>query len=213
MKIMQNTWLIAASRFLVLIGLAFWLGGLVFLGAVAAPLLFQFCRAHHIAVLAPQIVGAMVTRFNIVTYVCGVLIVLGWLGESGLRAGRKLWWTQGICSMLMLLIALYSGLVLMPRLNTLQAQLLPKLVRAGVTTFSAVEESAVPLNSQDAALKATFDAVHQNYQQIAMLAWWLGILTLLALAVRTVVENRIQKLEARGETTRASVNGLILAKE
>lgn len=183
----SRTWLVAGSRCLVLVGLAFWLGGLVFLGAVAAPLIFQFCRAHHVAILAPQMVGAMVTRFNLVTYVCGVLLVLGWLGEAGGRAvgaSRKLWWTQGVCSTLMLLIALSSGLVLMPRLHVLQAQLLPQLARTGLTTPAS---PTLGLNPREAALKATFDAAHQHYQQIAMVAWWLGVVTLLALAVRTTL--------------------------
>jgi|GEM_PF-5795910 len=111
--------LTAACRFLVLVGLAFWIGGLVFLGAVAAPLTFKIARAHHSGILAPQMVGAMVTRFNIVTYVCGALLLMGWLGENlsqGVSAGlrRKLWGVQGLCSGLMLLIALYAGLVMMP---------------------------------------------------------------------------------------------------
>lgn len=179
--------LTAASRFLVLVGLAVWIGGLIFLGAVAAPLTFKVARANHSGILAPQIVGAMVTRFNLVTYVCGVLLLLGWLGESlsqGVTSGlsRKLWGLQGLCSGVMLLIALYAGLVMMPRLNGLQQRMLPQLARA--STISATTTNP-DLSPAEQALKAEFDTGHQRYQQVSMVAWWLGVITLLSVCVRT----------------------------
>ena len=174
-------WLLGGVRFLTLAALALWLGGIIFLGAIAAPAIFQVARGHGVAELGPRMVGAMVARFNGLTYGLGLLLLAGWGIEHWLRAvrhgyPRKLWWLQGACSAAMLGIALYLGFVLMPRLNRLQEQLPVPQIRAARAPASR------PVSS---ATKSEFNRAHRSYTDLTMLVFWLGMGTLLSLALRT----------------------------
>lgn len=160
----SNGWL-GFTRFLTLLALVVWVGGLAFLGPIAAPAIFKVSRP-----LGPIMVGAMLQRFTPVTYICGLLLLLGWLAEVKLpRPGRAgvLWWFQGACSVLMLVIALYLGQTLMPRINALQPQV--------------VAQAAPP----PAGVKAEFDAAHKGYTSMTRVVVYLGLGALLALSLRT----------------------------
>jgi len=165
-----NSWL-GATRFLTLLALVVWVGGLAFLGMAAAPAIFKVNRP-----LGPVMVGAMLQRFTPVMYVCGVLLLLGWLAEAKFaRQGRTgvLWWVQGICSMLMLLIAIYLGQSLMPRIVALQPQAVASSNHAG--------EWPTP------QAKAEFDEAHKGYTNMTKVVVYLGLGALLALSLRTTV--------------------------
>src|SRR5687767_872220 len=112
------------ARWLFMLSLGLWLGGIMFLGAVSAPGIFKFLRAQGQEALAPQLVGVLVERFAPVSLVFGVLALLGWLLESAMagpntrsrHSWKPLWLGQGagLCSMLGL--ALYLNFVALPQL-------------------------------------------------------------------------------------------------
>jgi uncharacterized membrane protein len=164
------------TRFLTLLALVMWVGGLAFLGPIAAPAVFKVNRP-----LGPIMVGAMLQRFTPITYVCGVLLLLGWLAEIKLpRPGRTglLWWLQGACSVLMLLIALYLGQSLMPRIVALQPQAVA--ARSGESTWSTPQA------------KAEFDTAHKGYTDMTSIVAYLGLGALLAFSLRTTATTAVK---------------------
>jgi uncharacterized membrane protein len=172
-------------RFLTLLSLCFWLGGLFFFGALAAPAMFKVSRANGMGELAPQMVGMMLGRFSYVTYACGALLVLGWLlefvlGRARQSVSRTLWWVQGVCSVAMLAIAIYLGTTLMPQIQKMQPQVLSSVSGSSLRNNAAATPPAV---------KARFDALHQNYSGWAMVTVYLGFATLLCVSWRSVREN------------------------
>ena len=62
-----------------LLALAFWIGGLVVLGAIAAPSVFDVLAARHVpltvAMLAGAIFGEMLRRFHLLSYGCGAILL------------------------------------------------------------------------------------------------------------------------------------------
>jgi hypothetical protein len=66
-------------RFVYLLGLVVWLGGVLVLGSVVAPALFESLSARVPSdgrVLAGAAFGAVLARFHVAAYACGVLMTL-----------------------------------------------------------------------------------------------------------------------------------------
>jgi hypothetical protein len=186
---------LAFFRFLAILGAALWIGGLIFFGAVAAPVLVKTDRALLFLLVAP-----LLARFAFVTYVCSAFMLLGWTGERIVQLKRErrgdeiarglgLWRAQGIFSALMLVIALYLGTIVMPRLLQLQPQM-----QAENTAFAqrapqnnAVQNAAstrdIP-EAQKTPQRRNFDALHALYSNLARVTVWLGLGVLFALCLR-----------------------------
>ena len=82
-------------RYAGLLALTLWVGGLVVLGAIAAPSVFDVLAARHVPddrVLAGAIFGETLRRFHLLSYGCGS-VLLGTLVARGVL-GR----TRPICS-------------------------------------------------------------------------------------------------------------------
>ena len=109
-----NDWMFAL-RYLAVVAAAVWAGGLLALGAVAAPSIFDIIAARGLAdgrLLAGAIFGEILRRFHLVAYVCGVLIAgtliaRALLGPRPVQFGPRL-----TVSAVMLATALYSGFIL-----------------------------------------------------------------------------------------------------
>jgi hypothetical protein len=113
--------MITALRFLMMLSLAAWLGGIVFFGAVMAPALFSTLPSRHLA-------GSVVTRtlasLHMMGLVCGVLF----LGASALhnylvRGAAQLISTAHVLIVLMLLLTVISQFAIAPRMATLRADM------------------------------------------------------------------------------------------
>ena len=114
-----------ALRLVYVLALAVWLGGMTILGAVVAPTIFQTLQsadANTGRAMAGLAFGAILTRFHFVAYGCGILllvtlIVMALLGprpkhfaiRSGIVAG-------------MLLVAVYSGVVVLGEIDAIQRE-------------------------------------------------------------------------------------------
>jgi hypothetical protein len=165
----RRSWWMALVRWLVSLALCLWIGGLAFFGIFAAPAMFRVARAAGEGSLAPQMVSAMLARFGVVLIVCAVVLVLGWGVERrevyfGQARERLWWWAQGAASALMMGVALYLHLALMPRIQALQSSVLGE----------GSEQS-----------RAVFDVAHRAYGSLASLSLYAGLLVLLAQARRS----------------------------
>ena len=108
-------------RFLMLLSLTVWLGGIVFFGAVMAPALFSTLPTRHLA-------GAVVTRtlgsLHIIGLVCGVLFLAASATHSYLTRGAvQLLSTSHVLIILMLVLTLISQYAIAPKMSTLRADL------------------------------------------------------------------------------------------
>ena len=112
-------------RYLYVLALVLWLGGMTIAGFVVAPTTFGVLEAWDPSagrVLAGQVFGAVLQRIHLIGYVAAVvmflvLTILRMLGPRPLHYGLRV----GLLG-LMLALMLYSGRVLAPRINQLQSE-------------------------------------------------------------------------------------------
>lgn len=112
-------------RYLYVLALVVWLGGMAVAGLVVAPVTFGVLEAWHPTtgrVLAGDVFGAVLARLNLIAYAAGavmlvVLTVLRLLGPRPHAYGVRV----GIIAA-MLAVTLYSAHVAAPRIAALQAQ-------------------------------------------------------------------------------------------
>ena len=125
-----------ALRYVYVLALVVWLGGMVVLGAVVAPTTFQVLQTSAPGTgraLAGELFGTILARFHYVAYGCGgvLLISLGALALLGPRP-RAFAVRLGLIGV-MLLVALYSGVIVLGTIDTVQVEAgrLPSLLPAG----------------------------------------------------------------------------------
>ena len=115
-----------ALRYAALLMIVIWVGGLLALGAIAAPATFDVLASRQDPdgrLLAGVVFGEILRRFHVVSYVAGTLL----LGTLVLRRilgprPRRFAWRAGIAA-LMLAAAAYSGLVVSSRIAALQHEI------------------------------------------------------------------------------------------
>ena len=114
-----------ALRFVALLTIVIWVGGLLALGAVAAPAIFDVLglQPDHGRLLAGALFGEILRRFHLVSYAAGVLL----LGTLMLRrvlgpAPRRFAWRAGLAT-LMLAASVYSGVVVAARIGQIQREI------------------------------------------------------------------------------------------
>jgi len=149
-------------RFAYLLALTLWLGSMITLGAIVAPVLFSTLSAIDPdggRALAGQAFGDILTRFHYVAYAAGavMLIALAAMALLGPRP-RSLAIRLGIVA-IMLAVAAYSGLVVLGEIDGIQRQL------TAIASTSASHRIALPplpssLPASDAR-RQRFDQLHQ----------------------------------------------------
>ncbi len=112
-------------RYLYVLALVMWLGGMAVAGFIVAPTTFGVLEAWNPAtgrILAGQVFGEVLRRLYLVGYVAGavmfvVLTVQRVLGPRPRSYGIRI----GLIT-LMLAFTVYAGIRIAPRINTLQSQ-------------------------------------------------------------------------------------------
>jgi len=107
------------SRWLELLGMGVWIGGMVILGALVAPTVFNTVKPIE---MAGEAMSLVFRKFNGgLVYVCIVLVVFGFLGKFFMsqRRRRSLWIEGGLLTV-MVLAGLYIGAILGPRMEELR---------------------------------------------------------------------------------------------
>jgi uncharacterized protein DUF4149 len=115
-----------ALRYAGLVALTLWVGGLVVLGAIAAPSIFEVLAARHVVndrMLAGAIFGETLRRFHLLSYICGTVLLLS-LILRGILGPRPIWFAARVgTAFLMLAATAYSGLVVSRQIAGLQSEI------------------------------------------------------------------------------------------
>jgi uncharacterized membrane protein len=128
-------------RFLMLLSLVCWIGGLIFFAFVLAPTAFQVLPNTH---LAGNVVGRALGKLHWIAIISGIVFVVSSLMYSRLTDGTvHIFAGRHVLICLMLALTLLSQFWIMPRMDTL---------RASVGDFASV-----PL---DNPARVQFDALH-----------------------------------------------------
>jgi uncharacterized membrane protein len=114
-----------ALRYAYVLALVVWLGGMVVLGAIVAPSTFQVLQAsapENGRLLAGELFGSILSRFHYVAYTAGgtLLITLAVMAILGPRP-RAFAIRLAVVSA-MLLIAVYSGVVVLGTIDAIQQE-------------------------------------------------------------------------------------------
>ncbi|HEY3885797.1 MAG TPA: DUF4149 domain-containing protein [Vicinamibacterales bacterium] len=113
-----------ALRYVALLALVTWVGGLLALGGIAAPVVFDVTAARHVAdgrLLAGALFGEMLRRFQPVSWTAGGVLLLTLIARAVLGPRpRRLAWRAAVATV-MLAASLYAGLVVTTRMEQLEA--------------------------------------------------------------------------------------------
>lgn len=128
-------------RFLMVLSLVVWIGGLIFFAFVLAPTAFQVLPDTH---LAGNLVGRALGKLHWIAIISGIVFLITSLLYSYLTLGTAhIFAIRQILICLMLALTLFSQFWIMPRMDTL---------RASVGDFASV-----PLTDPQ---RVQFDALH-----------------------------------------------------
>jgi len=128
-------------RYLMLLSLVVWIGGLIFFAFVLAPTAFQVLSDTH---LAGNVVGRALGKLHWIAIVSGIVFLLSSLLYSRITGGTAhVFALRHVLIVLMLGLTLFSQFWIIPRMDTLRAQ---------VGDFAKV-----PLNDP---ARVQFDALH-----------------------------------------------------
>ena len=128
-------------RFLMLLSLVVWIGGLIFFAFVVAPTAFQVLPTTH---LAGNVVGRALGKLHWIAIVSGMVYLLSSLLYSRIAGGTaQVFAVRHVLICLMLALTLFSQFWIIPRMDALRAQ---------VGDFATV--------TLDNPLRVQFDALH-----------------------------------------------------
>ena len=113
-------------RFAGVVALTLWVGGLLVLGGIAAPSIFEVLATHHVGsdrVIAGAVFGEILRRFHLLSYVCG-FVLLATLLTRGVLGPRPIWFAARVATAcLMVAATAYSGLVVSSEIARVQAEI------------------------------------------------------------------------------------------
>jgi uncharacterized membrane protein len=146
-------------RFLMVLSLVVWIGGLIFFAFVLAPTAFEVLPNTH---LAGNVVGRALGKLHWIAIIAGVVFLIASLLYSYLTQGTAhIFAMRHILICLMLALTLFSQFWIIPRMDTL---------RASVGDFANV-----PLNSQQ---RVQFDALHVWSTRVESAVLLLGLVAI-----------------------------------
>lgn len=115
-----------ALRYAGLVALAVWVGGLIAVGGIGAPAIFDVVDARHVTdgrLLSGAIVGELLRRFQLVSYACGAVVIASLATRAVLGPRpRRFAWRLALAT-LMVGASLYSGLVVAGRVARMQQEI------------------------------------------------------------------------------------------
>ena len=115
-----------ALRYVYVLALVVWLGGMIVLGALVAPSVFQVLQARAPEtgrVLAGAVFGAILARFHLLAYVCGGVILASLVVMAVLGPRPAAFAVRTAIVAVMLSITAYSGLVVLRTVDHLQREI------------------------------------------------------------------------------------------
>jgi uncharacterized membrane protein len=112
-------------RYVALTALVVWLGGMVILGLLVAPSTFGVLQTSDPAngrMLAGAVFGAILRRFHLVAYVCGIIVFVSLFVMKFVGPPPQAFVLRAAIVFVMFLIALYSGVPVTRELERIQSQ-------------------------------------------------------------------------------------------
>ncbi len=112
-----------ALRYVGALAVAIWLGGLVVLGAISAPSIFEVIGVRGVPdgrLLSGAIFGEMFRRFHLVSYLCGVIVIGALLARAVLGPRPRRFAVRMSIAAGMLAASAYSGLVVSSAITRVQ---------------------------------------------------------------------------------------------
>ncbi len=113
-----------ALRYAGLLALTVWVGGLLVLGTIGAPAIFDVLAARHVVddrVLGGAIFGEILRRFHLLSYGCGI-VLLGTLLARGVLGPRPRKFAIRLSTAFVMLAAtVYSGVIVTGQIRGAQA--------------------------------------------------------------------------------------------
>ena len=117
--------MVLALRYVYLLTLVIWLGGMIVLGALVAPTTFQVLPAHEPVTgreLAGELFGSILARFYYVAYGAGGVLLATLFAMRLLGPRPRAFGVRAAIVAAMLLVSLYSGLVVLQQIDAIQAE-------------------------------------------------------------------------------------------
>lgn len=114
-----------ALRYVYVLALVVWLGGMVVLGALVAPTTFDVLQTREPVagrVLAGDVFGRTIARFHYVEYAAGALLLVTLAAMRLLGPRPAAYAARSAIAAGMLGAALYSGLVVLRRIDAVQRE-------------------------------------------------------------------------------------------
>jgi uncharacterized membrane protein len=164
--------LMLVLRYVHLLALVIWLGGMIALGAIVAPSVFQVLqqRAPDVGrVLAGAVFGAVLVRFHYLAYACGAVVLVSLVVMAVLGPRPAQFAVRATLASVMLAAAIYSGVAVLGSVSRLQRDI-----------GADVAPSSLPA---DDARRVRFDQLHTLSTRL-MMANIVGALVLLYWEVR-----------------------------
>ena len=113
-----------AVRYLYVLALVVWLGGITVAGLIVAPVTFRMLEAWNPTtgrVLAGDVFGAVLSRMNLVAYVAAAIMFVALTLQRLVGPRPRSYGIRVGVIAAMLAFTMYSGLVAAPRIDELQA--------------------------------------------------------------------------------------------
>jgi hypothetical protein len=163
-------------RYAYLLALVVWLGGMIILGAIVAPAVFQVLPLREPEMgrlLAGAVFGAALGRFHYVAYACGAVLIVTLILMAVLGPRPAQFALRTALAAIMLGIAVYSGVVVLGSIDRLQREISGD--RMQTESGHGVTPSALP---EGDARRIRFDQLHRLSTRL-MLVNMVGALVLL----------------------------------
>jgi hypothetical protein len=115
-----------AIRYVALLALVIWLGGMIMLGLLVAPSTFRVLQAADPVagrVLAGSLFGDILRHFHLVAYGCGIVILVCLFAIKFLGPPPRAFIPRAAIVVVMLIIAVYSGYPVSREIAQIQSHL------------------------------------------------------------------------------------------
>jgi len=112
-----------ALRYAGVLALTVWVGGLLVLGAIGAPAIFDVLAARHVLddrVLGGAVFGEILRRFHLLSYGCGIVLLAALLARGVLGPRPRKFAIRLTTAFVMLAATAYSGLIVSGQIRRAQ---------------------------------------------------------------------------------------------
>lgn len=115
-----------ALRYAALLALTLWVGGLIVLGGIAAPSVFDVLAGQPVADprgIAGAVFGETLRRFHLLSYGCGAVLLGAYLARAVLGPRPRWFGVRAGLAIAMLAASVYSGTIVSGRIERARADI------------------------------------------------------------------------------------------